>query len=192
LGSQEELVWTVTAHGRTEVARATLLDVWEIDRKVEVANNGAGVQTKNELIEKDQPPVVKIDPIGRPRAGLPIAITAVVTDDGLPPPAKPRPPRPVEPTLQGAPPSPVNVPLPARPRPPQGLSVLWLVYRGPAGATFDPEGYVKVAADGKVSVTATFHAPGTYTLRAFGSDGILRAPTDVTLTVDAAVPSQDR
>jgi hypothetical protein len=181
---KKELVWTLTAHGKTETARATLLDVWEIDRKVEVANNGGSVQVSNDLIAKDQPPVVKIDPIGRPHAGTPITINASVTDDGLPSPSlKPRQPRTLEPTLRGAPPSPVNVPLPQRPRPPQGLSVLWQVYRGPAGATFDPEGYVKVA-DGKVSVKATFPQAGTYTIRAFGHDGILRAPADVTVTVE--------
>ena len=97
--------------------------------------------------------------------------------------AKPRTPRPLEPSLRGAPPSPVNVPLPARPRPPQGLSVLWMVYRGPAAVAFEPDGYVKVA-DGKVAVKATFAQPGTYTLRAFGHDGLLRAPADVTVTVD--------
>jgi hypothetical protein len=187
---KKELVWTMTAHGKTEQARATLLDVWEIDRKVEVANNGGGVQISNDLIAKDQPPTIRIDPVARLRAGAPVALTAVVTDDGIPPPAKPRPPRPLEPTLRGAPPSPVNVPLPARPRPPQGLSVLWLVYRGPAGVTFDPEGYVKVA-DGKVSVKATFTQAGTYTLRAFASDGLLRAPADITVTVDGPSASQN-
>jgi len=180
---KKELIWTITAHGKTETARATLLDTWEIDRKVEVANNGGSVQVSNDLIAKDQPPSVKIDPIARPKAGTPVTITAAVTDDGLPLPSKPRTPRPLEPSLRGAPPSPVNVPLPARPRPPQGLSVLWQVYRGPAAVTFDPEGYVKVA-DGKVSVKATFTQAGTYTIRAFGHDGILRAPTDVTVAVD--------
>ena len=179
---KKELIWTLTVNGKTEQAKATLLDVWEIDRKVEVSNNG-GVQTSNELINKDQPPVVKIDPIGRPKAGNVVTISAAVTDDGLPPQGKPRTPRPLEPSLRGAPPSPVNVPMPVRPRAPQGLSVLWLVYRGPASVAFDPEGYVKVV-DGKVSVKATFEKPGVYTLRAFGHDGILRAPTDVTVTVD--------
>ncbi len=180
---KKELVWSITAHGKAEVARATLLDVWEIDRKVEVSNNGSGVQTSNELIAKDQPPVVRIDPIARVQAGTPVTITATVTDDGIPAPGKPRTPRPLEPTLTGAPPSPVNVPLPARPRPPQGLSVLWMVYRGPGGATFEPDGYVKVA-DGKVTVKATFAKPGTYTLRAFGHDGLLRAAVDATVTVE--------
>ena len=179
---KKELTWTLTVNGKTEQAKATLLDVWEIDRKVEVSNNG-GTQTTNELINRDQPPVVKIDPIERPKAGVPVTITAAVTDDGVPASSKPRTPRQLEPTLRGAPPSPVNVPMPVRPRPPQGLSVLWLVHRGPAAVTFDPDGYVKVA-DGKVSVKATFTKPGTYTLRAFGHDGILRAPYDVTVTVE--------
>src|SRR5471030_409464 len=180
---KKELIWTITANGKTDTARATLLDVWEIDRKVEVSNNGGGVQITNELIMRDQPPVITIAPIGRVKAGTAITLSANVTDDGLPAPSKPRPPRPLEPTLRGAPPSPVNVPLPARPRPPQGLSVLWMLYRGPAAVTFDPDGYAKVA-DGKVNVKATFTRAGTYTLRAFASDGLLRTPADITITVD--------
>jgi len=184
---KKELVWTIVANGKTEVARATLLDIWEIDRKVEVSNGGiaGGTQASNDQIAKDQPPIVKIDPIARPRAGIPVTLTAFVTDDGIPPlNQKPRPPRQLEPSLRGAPPSPVNVPLPARPRPVQGrLSVLWMVYRGPAHVTFEPDGYVKVA-DGKVEVKATFTKPGTYALRAFGHDGLLRAPADVSVTVE--------
>ena len=66
---------------------------------------------------------------------------------------------------------------------PNALSVLWQVYRGPARVTFDPEGYVKVV-DGKVEVKATFSKPGTYTIRAFGHDTVLRAPTDIVVSVD--------
>ncbi len=192
---KKEVVWTITAHGKTEQARATLMDIWEIDRKVEVSNGGAGggVQTSNALIAKDEPPKVTIDPVTRASAGTAIALTANVTDDGVPPPnAKPRAPRPVEPSLKNnGLPSPVNVPLPARPRPPQGggLSVLWMVYRGPAKVTFDPEGYVKVN-DGKSVVKATFTQPGTYTIRAFASDGLLRTPADVVVTVDNSRGSQ--
>ena len=87
------------------------------------------------------------------------------------------------PSLRGAPPSPVNVPLPARPKMPQGLSVLWMVYRGPAAVAFEPDGYAKVA-DGQVEVKATFTRPGTYTLRAFASDGLLRTPADVIVSVE--------
>ncbi len=186
---KKELVWTITANGKTEVARATLLDIWEIDRKVEVSNNG-GIQISNELINKDVPPVVTIDPIARPRAGTPVTISASVTDDGIPVlNQKPKAPRPLDPSLRGAPPSPVNVPLPPRPRPVQNaLSVLWQVYRGPAHVSFDPEGYIKVV-DGKVELKATFSKAGTYTIRAFGHDTLLRAPTDVTVVVDGATSS---
>jgi len=76
----------------------------------------------------------------------------------------------------------VNVPLPARPRPPQSLSVIWIVWRGPGAATFDPEGYVKVT-DGKAAVKASFAKPGTYILRAYAHDGLLRTPADITLNV---------
>jgi hypothetical protein len=189
---KKELVWTLTAHGRSEQARATLLDIWEIDRKVEVANNGGGVQVSNVLIAKDQPPVVTIAPMARATVGTAVTLSADVNDDGIPAGMKPRPPRPLEPALRGSgPPSPVNVPLPQRPRPPQGggLSVLWLVYRGPAGVSFDPEGYVKVA-DGKSVVKASFTQPGTSTIRAFAHDGLLRTPADLKVTVDDARAGQ--
>src|SRR5262245_3531021 len=192
---KKELVWTVVANGKTEQARATLLDIWEIDRKVEVSNNGggAGVQTSNELLFKNEPPKVTIDAVGRATVGTPVTLTARLTDDGIPSPdAKRRPQREVEPSLKNPGlPSPVNVPLPQRPRPPQGggLSVWWFVYRGPGPATFDPEGYAKVT-DGASVVKATFERPGTYTIRAFAHDGLLRAPADVTVTGDGGRTSQ--
>jgi hypothetical protein len=131
--------------------------------------------------------VVTIAPVPQPKAGVPVTLTADVSDDGIPPAdMKRRPPRELEPTLKGnSLPSPVNVPLPQRPRVPQGggLSVYWFVYRGPAAVTFEPEGYVKTA-DGTSTVKATFTAPGTYVIRAFAHDGLLRAPADVTIRVE--------
>ncbi len=38
--------------------------------------------------------------------------------------------------------------------------------------------------DGKVEVKATYSKPGTYTIRAFGHDTLLRAPADVTVNVE--------
>jgi hypothetical protein len=183
---KKELVWSLTVRGKTETARATLLDIWEIDRKLEVANNGGGVQVSNALIAKDEPPAVTIDPVAGAKVATAVTLTANVSDDGIPPAnMKRREPRPVEPSLKySGSPSPVNVPMPARPRPPVGggLSVWWIVYRGPAAVTFDPEGYVKVA-DGKSVVKATFTQPGTYVIRAFAHDGLLRTPTDLTINV---------
>jgi len=183
---KKELVWSLTVHGKTETARATLLDIWEIDRQLEVANSGGGTAISNKLIAKDEPPTVTVDPVTTAKVGTPVTFTAHVTDDGIPDPnLKRREPRPVEPSLKNTGlPSPVNVPMPARPRPPQGggLSVWWSVYRGPAAVTFDPEGYAKLA-DGKSVVKATFTQPGTYVIRAFAHDGLLRTPKDVTITV---------
>jgi hypothetical protein len=183
---KKELVWTITAHGKTEQARATLMDIWEIDRKLEVSNNGGGTAVSNELIAKDVPPAVTVDPVSHAAPGTPVTLVANVTDDGIPEPnARRREPRALEPSLKyNGLPSPVNVPMPARPRPPQGggLSVWWFLYRGPAAVTFDPEGYVKVA-DGKSTVKATFTQPGTYVIRAFAHDGLLRTPADLTINV---------
>ena len=183
---KKELVWSLTVRGKTEQARATLLDIWEIDRKLEVSNNGGGVQISNEVIFKDVPPAVTLEPVSRATVGTPVTLTAGVTDDGIPAPnMRRREPRPVEPSLKyNGLPTPVNVPMPARPRPPVGggLSVWWIVYRGPGAVAFDPEGYVKVA-DGKAAVKATFSQPGTYVIRAFAHDGLLRTPADLTINV---------
>jgi hypothetical protein len=189
-GRTKELVWTITAHGKTEQARATLMDVWEIDRKVEVSNNGGGTAVSNELVAKDQPPTIAIAPAPRATVGAPLTLTANVSDDGIPGERKPRPPREQEPSLKPiGPPSPVNVPIPQRPRAPQSLSVLWLVWRGPGSVSFDPDGWIKVADD-KVTVKASFSKPGNYVLRAYAHDGLLRTPGDVTVTVDGPKSSQ--
>ncbi|MBI3494186.1 MAG: hypothetical protein HY047_20765 [Acidobacteria bacterium] len=181
---KKDLVWTVTANGKTDQARATLMDIWEIDRKVEVSNNGGGTAVSNELLAKNQPPTVVIQPAARATVGTPVTLTATVADDGVPTPnAKKRGPRELEPALKPVgPPSPVNVPLPPRLRAPEALSVLWMVWRGPGGVSFDPGGYVKVA-EGKAAVKATFSKPGAYVLRAFAHDGLLRTPADVTVSV---------
>jgi hypothetical protein len=86
-----------------------------------------------------------------------------------------------------------------------GLHLSWLVYRAPADApvTFDPI-QVKpwedtraganspwapiwapptMPADGKITVHATFSAPGTYVLRGLADDGALTGYDDVTVTV---------
>ena len=121
------------------------------------------------------------------KAGTPVTLTADVTDDGVPPAdMKRRASREPEPTLKNTGlPSPVNVPLPQRPRVPPGggLSVYWFVYRGPAAVTFDPDGYAKVV-DGRSAVKATFTQAGTYVIRAFAHDGLLRTPADITVRVD--------
>src|SRR5439155_9244732 len=175
-----ELVWTIAANGKTEKAKATLLDIWEIDRKVEVSNNGGGgTSVSNEQLFKDEPPKIAVEPVTKATIGIAVTLSATVTDDGIPPPnTKGRGQRKTEPTFdrgKDASPSPVNVPMPERPRPKPGISVWWFVWRGPAGVTFDPEGFVAVK-DGKVSVSATLVPPGRYVGRAWAAGCWLRTP----------------
>lgn len=84
-----------------------------------------------------------------------------------------------------------------------GLHLSWLVYRGSGKVTFDPE-QIKawedtraganspwapiwiapdMPADGKITVRATFAAPGTYVLKGVADDGALLGSDDVTVTV---------
>lgn len=167
---QKELVWSITAHGRTEKAYAQLLPVEEITERI--------IMTRGSLNPGDddpnKPPSVSIAPVGPASLTNPLALTALVSDDGLPkprPPAKPRP---------GAQSNSVDT----RPR---GLTVSWLEYRGPAKATLDTPGPVPVS-DGKAVTTAHFTEPGTYVLRATANDGQLSTRADVTVTVTTEPP----
>jgi hypothetical protein len=163
-GAKKELVWTLTAHGRSERAVAWLRPDWEI------AVPGVGTD------EKNKPPTLKLE--AAPRVALPatLSLTATVSDDGLPPQrsgrgrgAANRPPAFDNSEFKATPP--VNVPLverPARPKVNDRVQVEWFVWRGPAAVTFEPP---VVGADaGKAVATATFTKPGEYVLRARATD----------------------
>jgi len=84
-----------------------------------------------------------------------------------------------------------------------GLHVSWFVYRGKGAVTFSPEQIMvwedtraganspwapvwsspAMPADGKLTVWATFSEPGTYVLRSRADDGALTADGQVTITV---------
>ena len=162
---QKELVWSVTAHGKTEKAYAQLLPVEEISERMIMTHGGLNPGED----DPNKPPSITISQPGSASVKAPLTLTALVTDDGLP---KPRPapkPRP------GAQSNTVS----NRPR---GLNVSWLEYKGPAKVTFEPAGIIMVA-DGKAVTTARFAEPGTYVLRATANDGALSTVTDVTITV---------
>ena len=169
---QQELVWTITAHGRTEKAYAQLLPEEEILERL--------IMTRGNLNpgedDPNQPPSVSIAPVPSATLGSPVTLTALVTDDGLP---KPRPPRETRPG--GIPPAQTNS---AAPRPRPGLSVTWFEYGGPAKVTFDTEGPIAVTG-GQAVTTAHFSAPGTYVLHAVATDGALQTGAGVTITVKA-------
>ena len=116
-----------------------------------------------------------------------------MTDDGLPKPGATKrqvlPGQETPPTLQNMPEAPVNVPQVQRggqrgrrSAPPAGLSITWIVWRGPAGVTFNPVEYTRVK-DGKAVTTASFTKPGEYVLRARATDGLAVVTQDMNVTV---------
>jgi hypothetical protein len=178
---KKDLVWTVTAHSRTDKAIGTLLPQWEVDNEMMVKN----INTQDDLVrvDDDKPPTVSIEPASAVAPGVPLTLAATVTDpDNLPKPD-------VGPPsgrgrgaaqVRNAPTYPPG-PAPLR----QGLSLGWIQYRGPGEVTFNPRGFVRVESGKRAVRTATFSAPGTYVLRAVGSDSWLFAMADLTVVVGA-------
>jgi hypothetical protein len=64
------------------------------------------------------------------------------------------------------------------------MSVSWIVWRGPADATFDPA--YAVPTDGRTTTTARFSRPGDYILRATVTDGSKVGHSQVPVTVTGA------
>jgi len=173
---QKELVWTITAHGKTEKAYASLQMEEEIMPRLIMSHGGLSPG----LDDPNKPPAVSVVPVTSASVGNPVTLTAQVTDDGLPKP------RVLKVRAEVAPGKAQTNTAGGRPR--SGVSVSWFEYRGPAKVTFDPAEAVHVGTpgepvDGKAQVTAHFTAPGTYVLRATADDGALSTTGDVTITV---------
>ena len=189
----QELVWSLTTHGRTERAYGTLKRDYFIDDLVIQANYGAGgaAATTPELAVNVPPTVAVEGPAERAaRVGEPITLAAVSTDDGRPrarsmPPSDPRDPGRI--TTDTA----------------TGHRFSWFVYRGAGEVVFEPP-QTKVwedtrdtggspwspgwqtpdaPADGRWAAEATFSEPGVYVLRGLAHDGGLAASADVTVVV---------
>ncbi len=166
---QKELVWSVTANGRTEKAFGQLTPEEEVTERMIMTRGGLtrGVDDPN------QPPSITIAPPDRATTSAPLTLTALVTDDGLP---KPR--VPAQRRAAGAPGQSNG----SGARPMGRLTVAWIEYRGPAKVVFDPHGPIPVK-DGSAGAAAHFSAPGTYVLRATANDGQLSTRADVTVVV---------
>ena len=179
----KEVVWTLTAHGKTESAYASLKPDYVIDDLLRMKDiGGLGVK---EIERQNRPPTVSIEgSMHRTVAvGEPLNLTAVASDDGVPEPKA------------AASRTPVNYNA-------WGLRVAWFVYRGQGTeVSFEPQQFKvytdyrgnspwtpgweppPLPADGKFPVTATFAEPGTYVLRVMAHDGGLITNADVTVTV---------
>jgi hypothetical protein len=184
----KEVVWTLTAHGKTEKAYATLKPEYIIDNRVIMMNNGGFGQRGNEADNKA--PVVHVEDARERtlRVGQPLTLVAVTTDDGIPEQKTA-----VRDAGDGGPMLTIG-----------GVRAGWIVYRSPVGAqvTFEPEQYnpefrnarrnspmmprtppPPLPTDGRVTTTATFDRPGPYVLRFISHDGALQSVEHVTVTV---------
>jgi hypothetical protein len=149
---KDELVWTLTTHGKTEKAYATLRADYIVDDVVKASETGAlGAGTSSPEVRGNHAPSVHIQELKarNVKAGEPVTLVSEVKDDGIP---KRR--MPSAATLQAAQARLASDPaLAAQIRNPSmsppsritvgkivGVLVSWFLYRGPVGAkvTFDP------------------------------------------------------
>lgn len=154
------LTWTVVGNGQVEKAQGWLQPEWEIDDGVMAMNIGGGSSPPLPNL----PPSITGPTTGQATAvGAELTLTATATDDGVPKPRK-------SPT--------------PNPAPPKGVSIRWQKYRGPGDVRFSPPTTDGVYAKPTESRTAaSFSAPGTYTLRAVGSDGYMESVHTFDVTV---------
>ncbi len=187
----KEVVWTLTSHGVTEKAYATLKSDYFIDDIVIQNNNGAGgggggnaetIGNKAPVLEVSAPKTQTA------KAGQPITLTAFAFDDGKPKARR------LARQSQGNRGTPDTA---------TGLRLSWFVYRGQGNVTFDPpqfevwEDYREGTnspwaagwmtptppSDGKWLVRVTFDEPGTYVVRCLAHDGGLMDSEDLTVVV---------
>jgi hypothetical protein len=84
---KDELVWTLTTHGKTDKAYASLRTDYLVDDVVKASETGAlGAGSSSPEVRANIPPVVKLEgPADRTvRVGEPLSLVAIVTDDGIP------------------------------------------------------------------------------------------------------------
>ena len=191
LALDDGLVWTVTLHGSQQRAVGWLQPEWEIDVNTITSNSGTGRGHSKADIYADEPPAVTVEASASSVAvGQPLTLTVMLTDDELPvelPPRKPREPLPTLKRPEGFPETPDNIQWYKKPRPPRnGLSVLWVVHRGPADATFAPSGFqrsiVEEAGDGDLSSRLGASETPANTVTMVEGDGWTSATFEATVT----------
>lgn len=168
----DELIWTLTSHGVTERAYATLRTDYKLDVVSKMSETGAlGAGSSSPEVRANIAPAVRLEgPNTRSvKVGQPLTLVAVVTDDGVP---KPRGAGLAGPAVNNRGSRRADTPAVETPprnnsddaprvnrawAPPSrstvgknvGLHLSWFVYRGPSAATFDPP-QIKVWEDTRV------------------------------------------
>ena len=158
---EDGLVWTVTHNGSEQKAVGWLQPEWEIDENTITSNGGTGLGRAKAEVYANAPPSVTVEATqSTVGVGQPVTLTAMLRDDELPSELPPRGERRFRiPSLvppDGAPATPDNIQWYRRPRPPRnGLSVLWVVYRGPAAANLDPPDYQRAVTEEEAETGGT-------------------------------------
>lgn len=85
----DELVWTITANGKTSKAYASLRPDYKIDDVVIASETGAlGAGTSSPTMRSNKAPTVKVEASSGGKAtvkvGEPLSLVSFVTDDGIP------------------------------------------------------------------------------------------------------------
>ena len=194
----KELVWTLTANGRTEHAYASLKSDYEIDRQVISTEVGGDFGSLRDELRTNIPPELRVDGDTRRtvKVGETLALVAFAGDpDNLPPRRDGKPqPRNASGRMSAEPPA--AVPPPARAsqspatspanliyRPPAsivpasgpGLRLSWIVYRGNASAVaFSPD-QMKTWTDTRAYANSPWSPPYTIPLPPEGGQWISRA-----------------
>jgi hypothetical protein len=197
----KELIWTLTTHGKTLKAYASLKSDYQIDpQTISTEVGGDGGSLRDEL-RTNIAPELKVEGEKRRtvKVGEPLALAVVANDpDNIPARRAGRGGAAATPAVVYRPPQTSVMNSPA------GLRFSWMVYRGKASAVaFSPE-QMKTWTDSRAYsnspwsppyilpepppnnrwvATATFAEPGTYVLRGVASDGSLFAYDNVTVTV---------
>jgi hypothetical protein len=201
----KELIWTLTANGKTEKAYASLKGDYQIDPQVISTEVGGDFGSLRDELRTNKPPELNVAETKRSvKIGEPVSLVATARDpDNIP--ARrgaAKPPEGQAPTISAAtlyrPPS--SIVATSGP----GLRFSWMVYRGNAKAvTFTPDqmktwtdtrAYANSPwsppwtiplppADNNWQTTVTFSEPGTYVLRGVASDGSLFTYENVTVIV---------
>lgn len=160
------VIWTLTSRGKTNQAKGWLQPEWELNDGVISENSGAGV-----LAAGNKAPFIRGNAMQTVALPNPAMLTVTATDDGLPKPG----PRPLSSTTD---------PDTAARVQRAGLTIRWILYRGPGRVVFDPDSNpTEYGQPVMLSSRASFSAPGTYVVRATASDSQLFANHDVTVTV---------
>ena len=206
----KELIWTLTGHGKTEKAYASLKTDYQIDKQVISTEVGGDFGSLRDELRTNIPPELKVEGDKRRtvKVGEALTLVAFARDpDNLPARREARPQATA--AARGEQPSVANLlyrpPSSIVPASGPGLRLSWIVYRGAAATVkFTPEqmktwtdtrAYAnspwsppylipEPPADGKWTVDATFGESGTYVLRAVASDGAIFTYDNVTVTVN--------